>query len=276
LRQLASRLTQHRWDVVLDTHNTLRSNLLLGLMGRRPDARLAKDTAARLAFMKFGRSHPRLILAMRDRFETVVSTGTKTELTALAQPPLAHFGTGGRNRTATTQAPLLGVAPGAKWDTKRWPQENFATLLSLYLKRTHGAARVYLGPQERQWYEGSSLANVVVATESASTVAATDLRDVARNLGGLDLVIANDSGLLHLAEAVGTPVLALFGPTVREFGYYPLLAESRVLETDLSCRPCSRNGKRPCHRNDLACLTGISADLVMQTLLTMLTKECHQ
>jgi heptosyltransferase-2 len=72
-----------------------------------------------------------------------------------------------------------------------------------------------------------------------------------------------------MAEAVGTPVLALFGPTVREFGYFPIRPGSRVMERSLDCRPCSRNGKRPCHRGDLACLRDIPPDEVLAALSAM-------
>ena len=77
-------------------------------------------------------------------------------------------------------------------------------------------------------------------------------------------------GLLHLAEGVGTPVVALFGPTVRAFGYFPVHPRSRVLETDLDCRPCSRNGKRPCHRGDLACLADTPAEAVWAAVQPLL------
>jgi ADP-heptose:LPS heptosyltransferase len=73
---------------------------------------------------------------------------------------------------------------------------------------------------------------------------------------------------MHLAEATGTPVVALFGPTVRAFGYYPQLPPSIALEVDdLDCRPCSRNGKRPCWRGDLACLTRLEPAVVLEAVL---------
>ena len=56
---------------------------------------------------------------------------------------------------------------------------------------------------------------------------------------------------------------------MREFGYYPVLEDSRVLERPLDCRPCSRNGKRPCHRGDLACLRDIQPDEAYSVLCAM-------
>jgi heptosyltransferase-2 len=257
---LAARLRRRRWDTVIDAHNTLRSHLLTGLMGRRPAARLAKDTAARLAFMALGRPHAHLSLHMRDRFDDLFAALRDIGQSAASCPPLAHL------RPGAAPVPILGLAPGAQWDTKRWPEENFAALLALYRCQSNGPVRVYLGPRERAWYAGSALARAMADTEGADVFEAADLTEVAVSLAGLSLLVTNDSGLLHLAEAVNTPVLALFGPTVQEFGYFPLLAASGVLEQELSCRPCSRNGKRPCHRGDLACLRRITPPDVLAAL----------
>jgi heptosyltransferase-2 len=93
-------------------------------------------------------------------------------------------------------------------------------------------------------------------------------------LGGCRRLVCNDSGLMQLAEAVGTPVLAFFGPTVRAFGYAPQLPASVLLEeTELDCRPCSRNGKRPCHRGDLACLERLDPDRAWSALAVDLKPE---
>jgi len=276
VRRLAARLKRQRWDVVLDAHNILRSHLLLALLGRRPNARLAKDTAARLGFMAFGRAVPRLKQRMLDRFDTLCAgvTASTQPASAVTVPPLVHFSQENPKRDSGAGAPVLGLAPGAQWDSKRWPAENFATLLQLFRAQTSGPVRIYLGPREQSWYTGSSLAQAAATDPAVQIIRLPDLPAVARSLAATDVLVTNDSGLLHVAEAVGTRVLAFFGPTVREFGYFPLLKDSRVLETELACRPCSRNGKRPCHRRDLACLTATSAEAALETLVKMLP-EVH-
>jgi heptosyltransferase-2 len=258
--KLAGRLRQRPWTLVVDAHNTLRSRLLLGLWGRRPDVRLAKDTAARLAFMVLGRPHARLALRMRDRFDTLFAALRNKSDGGPTAPPLSHL------RSPAAPVPRIGLAPGAQWETKRWPEEYFATLLAQHQSRGGAGVRIFLGPRERTWFAGSALARAAAEAAGAEIVEAADLTAVASSLAEVSVLVTNDSGLLHLAEAVGTPVLALFGPTVREFGYYPLLDRSQVLEQDLSCRPCSRNGKRPCHRGDLACLRSISPAEVLAAL----------
>jgi ADP-heptose:LPS heptosyltransferase len=76
-------------------------------------------------------------------------------------------------------------------------------------------------------------------------------------------LLSNDSSLGHIAEAVGTPALVLFGPTVEGFGFAPHKKESRAYSSRLGCRPCSKHGKSPCRFGDKLCFLQIpQGDLV--------------
>ena len=263
--RLARELGRRPWDAVVDAHAVLRSHLLLLGLGRRPDARLAQDTPARLRLLAGREGDRALARTMRDRFDDLLPS-----VTGSADPPSGEVPVFPGLEAETSVSPgLLGLAPGAHWATKRWPDERFAEVL-----RSHGAvggrARIFLGPQERVWWDGSPLATAALDT-GAEVLQDLPLVEVARGLAGCGAVLTNDSGLLHLAEAVGRPVAAIFGPTVRAFGYFPGRRDSVVLETELECRPCSRNGKRPCHRGDLACLERIPVGRVEAALALLLT-----
>jgi len=84
------------------------------------------------------------------------------------------------------------------------------------------------------------------------------------------LLVTNDSALLHLAEYVKTPVVAIFGPTVREFGYYPHLKESIPIEIELNCRPCSRSGTSLCPLGTKECLTSIRIGSILGAIESIL------
>ncbi len=265
--RLAGRLRAERWDTVVDAHHILRGHLLLALLGRRADARLAKDTVARLALLRTGQADPRLARTMRDRFAALLPALTGGAPAPADVPPALAALAGPRPEGP----PILGLAPGARWDTKRWPQEHFASLLAAHRAAGGGPVRLFLGPQEDAWFAGGPLA-AAAADAGAEVLRGLSLTEVAARLAGCAVLVTNDSGLLHLAEAVGTPVVALFGPTVRAFGYAPHLPSSRLLETDLDCRPCSRNGKRPCHRGDLACLVRLTPDRVLAAAAPLLQR----
>ncbi len=255
---LAALLRRERFDTVVDAHGVLRAHLLLACWGRRPQARLAKDTVARLALLGLRRPADRLERTMRDRFAALLPALTGDQ----PVPPTAPPALAGLAGPRPAGAPVLGLAPGARWDTKRWPADQFAALLAEHAAAGGGPVRIFLGPQEEAWFEAGPLAGAARAA-GAEVLRGLPLPQVATRLAECAVLVTNDSGLLHLAEAVGTPVVALFGPTVRAFGYAPHLPASVLLETELECRPCSRNGKRPCHRGDLACLQRITPTAVL-------------
>ncbi len=82
-------------------------------------------------------------------------------------------------------------------------------------------------------------------------------------------LVSGDTGVMHMATGVGTPVVALFGPTVEAFGFFPYRARSRVLERDLPCRPCSRMGGPACPLGHHDCLRGILPDAVQAALAAL-------
>jgi heptosyltransferase-2 len=247
--------------LLIDAHRVLRSRLLTGLLGRAPRARLRKDTTARLKLLRGGAAAPALRASMRERLDDLMQRAGLD--LGEAVPPLAHLAPDGERPA------VLGLAPGAQWDPKRWPTEHWVALLEQAVAAGI-AVRIFLGPREDAWFDASPLASASVDRPGVTIVRGRGLGDIAGELAGCRTLVCNDSGLLHLAEAVGTPVLAFFGPTVRAFGYAPQLAASRLLEReDLDCRPCSRNGKRPCHRGDLACLVRITPDEAWRTLGAM-------
>lgn len=259
LHELAGRLRRDRWHRVVDAHNVLRSHALLALLGRRADARLAKDTAARLRLLAGGPDSATLDRTMVDRFDRCLLPGGA--FAGVRRPPLSP---GAGTRTGAAPGPL-GLAPGARWATKRWPEHHWVSLIEGLAAAGERDLRIFLGPDERAWFAGSRLQGAAAAA-GAVVVAGQGLPEVAAALGACRRLVTNDSGLLHLAEAAGTPVLAFFGPTVRQFGYFPRLEASRVLEHEISCRPCSRNGRRPCHRGDLACLESVTPAAALAAL----------
>jgi heptosyltransferase-2 len=86
------------------------------------------------------------------------------------------------------------------------------------------------------------------------------------------LVLSNDSAAAHLAAAVGRPVVAIFGPTVPDFGFAPFGEEHMVVQRQMDCRPCGPHGGRRCPRKTLACMKEISAEEVMDAMFAVLDK----
>jgi len=165
--------------------------------------------------------------------------------------------------------PFIAIAPGAHWPTKRWPSERFAELV-----RKIGTAKwdiVLVGD--------AADAPIAAAIAAAVPFAVRDLcgklplPQLVWVLSRAALLVSNDSGAMHVAEACGVPVIALFGPTVREFGFAPWRKESMVIERKLDCRPCALHGSERCPRGHHRCLREITADDVHRAIRPMLLKH---
>ncbi|RKZ13012.1 hypothetical protein DRQ32_02505 [bacterium] len=245
VRELARRLPR-QYDLVIDAQANLRSRLLCFLVNSGQTRRLAKDGFARWIY-RHGAPRPRALdRRLIDRY------------LALLDDPLPS-----RPDIRTTDpAPdrtQIAVAIGATHDTKRWPIERFAELVARLAGEGYEVS-VIGGPGEEQ------LVQLAAAESGAAWDSRRPLDELADHLQSCVALVGNDSGLLHLAEAVGTPVLGIFGPTVEAWGYAPWQDRSRMLEQDLDCRPCSKMGEKPCRLPEKLCLTRTTVQDVLAAL----------
>jgi len=160
---------------------------------------------------------------------------------------------------------LIAVAPGSVWATKRWPYyAELAPELDGRVVIIGGAADRELAEQIIQRV-GS---RAIDATGKLSLLASAELISRSR------VIVTNDSSPLHLASAMGTPTVAIFGPTVPEFGFGPLAPKSIVLGvTTLGCRPCDRHGPQRCPLGHWRCMREITPRDVAAAVHTLSTKS---
>src|SRR5207247_419242 len=180
------------------------------------------------------------------------------------EPPEFCLGTGAQHRAAQwlrdralADAPLAALAPGAAHATKRWPVAYWSALAERL--RTAGYRSVVVGgPEDR------GLAQQLVAGGAAASAAGEfSLQETGALLARSRVVVSGDTGVMHMATGVGAPVVALFGPTVEQFGFFPYRAPAVVLQRQLDCRPCSATGTATCPLGHHRCLADIApADVV--------------
>ena len=154
-------------------------------------------------------------------------------------------------------ARLAGVHPGSAWKTKRWLPERFAQLC-VRLKAEGLHPVLVGGPGD----EALGL-SIREASGASDLIGKTDLEELKALMGRLSVFVTNDSGPMHLAAASGVPVVAIFGATTRELGFFPYGPGHRVLEADLACRPCGLHGAKECPEGHFLCMKLITVDAVM-------------
>lgn len=153
---------------------------------------------------------------------------------------------------------FTALAPGSVWATKRWP--GYADLAA----RLPGAIVVIGGAED-------ALAGEAIRARDPerirSAAGVLRLRDSAALIEQAALLVTNDSAPLHLAAAVGTRVVAIFGPTVPAFGFGPTGPRDRVVEvTALPCRPCSPHGPMVCPLGHHRCMRDLDVNQVLQAI----------
>jgi heptosyltransferase II len=150
--------------------------------------------------------------------------------------------------------PVVALAPGAVGPSKRWPAASYAALTRRLLAEGF-AVWVLGGPDEKP------LATEIVGDTTARDLTGNDLRNAILALAAADTAVSNDSGLLHVAAAVGTPSIGIFGPT-SPWHWAPLnpLAETIEAATVLDCRPCH---KPVCRLGHHKCMRDIAPETVI-------------
>lgn len=277
LRALKKKIKAEQYDLIIDIHDSLRSKYLRSIRGVQSVV-VNKRIVERAMLVKFKKNIYPNIVPVADRYiETVQSLGVDNDGKGLEIhiPDEILFGVSGKiaklqlNRFEKT----IALCPGAKHFTKRWPSERYAEVGVKIAQKTDAKVLVFGGAGDAKLC--AQVVNHINQTAGAER--ATDcsgqltLVETAAAMGYCDLIVTNDSGLMHMAIAMKKKLIAIAGSTVREFGFFPTNSESIVFERQgLYCRPCSHIGRRQCPEGHFRCMNEIGVDEVYAKAMEVL------
>ena len=263
LARLGSGLRSRGYRWVYLPHRSLRS-AVLALWSGAPERIGFADSAAAFTYTtrvprsREGHEVERLqaLAGPAAAAEHPVSLGLRPEDHAAAEAWLSEH---------RVMSPFIALAPGSVWGTKRWPY--YAELAA----GLDGRVVIVGGTEDVALAQG-----VVDASrgKAVSAAGALGLRASAALIQRARCLVTNDSAPLHLATAVGTPIVALFGPTVPEFGFGPRRAGDVALgHGELPCRPCSTHGPPACPLGHHRCMRELSLEIVRRAVATVASAE---
>jgi heptosyltransferase-2 len=242
---------ERRWDRVIDLSATGRSRRLLRAVRAAAVTRIRKQTLRRVAFVRarwLGADARGLASVLDRMFACVGALGVsrrgRCPRLDVPAPP--------------ADGPVL-LAPGAGRDTKRWPAPRFRELASRLLG---GGDRVLVVGSDAE----RDLLAEVAGGLPAEVVAVSDPAELPPVVARSPLAVTNDSGLLHVAEACGADVVAIFGPTHPALGFAPVRAGSRVVRADVPCSPCDLHGPRRCPKRHFRCMLDVPVERVLEAV----------
>lgn len=256
LRTLARRLRTERYSRAYLPHRSLRT-ATLALLARIP---------ARIGFrggwsFLYTEARPK----PRTGHETDRLLALANGASGLYPPQLRPTAEDEQAAAAVIPGDFIALAPGSIWGSKRWP---YYTDLARRLSDRIGIV-VVGGPDDAGLAE-----EIVRAVEggggrsrAVNACGKLTLRQSAALIARATVLVTNDSAPLHLATAMGTPIVALFGPTVTDFGFGPLRAGDIALGMEgLQCRPCSPHGPLNCPLGHHRCMRDLTVEAVIAAL----------
>ncbi len=264
-------------DIVYCLHRSIRSTLLAYFSQARRIEGFQEGAASWLFHAKVSRTS-KLYEAEKNQLFLDAITGKNISSQSL-YPELAH-GIEDKAMGDTLLKPLegkpfLAICPCSVWRTKRWLPERFAEIIH-WAWTQHELPCVLIG---------SSMDYEVVQTvldaypgpppsPCLNVCGKTSLGTLKYILGKAKAVLSNDSAPLHIANAMGAPVVGVFGPTTKELGFFPMAPKGRafVAELSLACRPCGKHGHQSCPLGHFRCMGELSTARV-QSLLGVVLRD---
>lgn len=259
-------LRQRRFDLAIDLQGLLRSAVMMA--ATRAERRVGLDTAREGASWTYTDV---LAVGERNAVHAVDRSWRVAEALGVgAGPKEFHIPLTDEARnwaedvTCGYPRPWLMLAPGARWKTKRWPPEYFAELACRFWDHFGGSVFFVGGDEERA---AASAVRQRLCGPARDLTGQTTLPHLAAVLARADMMLANDTGPLHLAAALGRPVVAPYTcTTVRRSGPYG--CERGAIATTVACAGSYR--KRCSHRR---CLAELTPERVWPTLFAALSNE---
>ena len=270
LRAIRNRLKNEHYDVALDIHKNWRSMFVCNTIGAKQVFRFNKHVFRRWVLTTFHKDIYKEVRPVYLRFIDaaqqigVVPDGKYTELVVpeqLSESMKDIF----VQANLSFEKRIIALCPGASFSNKQWQVEKFQQLAKRVVTEFDAQVILLGGKKELEMCE--TIANESGAVSFAGKF---DLSQSIAALSMVSLAVANDTGMLHVSEALGVPVVGIYGPTARQFGYFPILPQSKVAQIEnLQCRPCTKMGMNHCPKKHFSCMNDISVEMVLALMRGM-------
>ena len=271
LRRIIRIIRDSRYDGIIDLHSNIRSRLITALSGTHAIQRYRNRRWARFMLVLFRRDvYPDALPVPMRYLEALEAWGVMDDGRGLelVLPSESHNSVNVILEEAgcRTDDRIMVLSPGASRATKRWFPERFAEVGDYFasfgyrIVLTGGRDDVATNHEVAQRMDKSAV----------DLTGRTTLIETAALIGRARLLITHDTGVMHIGVAVGTPLVALFGPTTYHLGFFPFRASSVVVEKEIPCRPCSYHGTARCPKGHFHCMKDIGVEDVIQAADSLL------
>ncbi len=274
LMNLISQLRRYEFDLLIDLHANLRSFLVRRLVKSKGKLKYDKRWLSRFLMVHLKFLKTEAVHTVDSYLEALgkipVEVDDKNPTLFLGQDDgkfAEHFLL---ERNVEKHDIVVGLHPGARWETKRWDEARFAQACRTLIERLNCKVLLFGDSSEEKLVE-----DILKELPKAKV-----LKVVGLSLGALMALIqrcaclvTNDSGPMHIASALSVPVVAIFGPTHPRLGFAPLGSKGVMLCADVECSPCSLHGEKSCRKKAKPCMDLIQPEMVVEAVKTVLEEK---
>lgn len=253
---LIDQLINNNYELVIDLQNNLRSKKIVSSL-KINIVKFDKRSFDKFLLVNFKINNLKEAMPIPIRYSNTIQDFN------LDKQGLDLFTGKSTNAELYGKKNLVGFCPGARHFTKRWPKEYFVELGNKLVKAGY-TILLFGGSIDKELC--SEISKNIYGSIDLSTE--NDLLQTTADMKLCKAIVCNDSGLMHVASAVNTNVVAIFGSTVKEFGFAPYNCNNLILENNsLTCRPCSHIGRGSCPKKHFNCMNSIKPEFVLEKIL---------
>jgi heptosyltransferase II len=258
IRSIAVRLRDLQVHTALIPHRSLRTALAMKLSGVKERIGFAKGGGAMLHTMRV--PYRTGLHEVERNLMLAKAAGWKSEGFKPSIFPEDEDFTVIENILHNTEKYCI-IAPGSMWATKIWPADFYIRAGKVFAGR--GMNVVLSGGTDDESLCRSIAESIPGAVNTCGLLT---LRQSAALYCNSEFVLTGDTAPQHIAAAVGVPVFSIFGPTVRDFGFWPYSEHGYMIEENMDCRPCGVHGHRKCPKKNHACMRNITYTNVVEII----------
>lgn len=257
LFRMGEYLDKLAFEIIIDLHGNIRSKYLMCHIAAPIKVQYHKRRFERFAAVKWKKLNPDAPHTIDLYNDAVLKCGGKI---FARRPVLRLDGYIGTALDFGNSLPIVAIAPGASFPPKQWFPDRFRSLTLEIFERIPANIVLIMADYDAEF----GRLKEEIPPDRLRVFANVDLNELSYIISQTDLLVCNDSALSHVGSAVGTPVVAIFGPTHPTLGFAPRGMRDVIVQVDEYCRPCSLHGKRPCYRDRQYCFERISVQDVFE------------
>jgi heptosyltransferase-2 len=277
IKELKSEIKKEKYDLIIDMHKNFRSFYLKNFSNAKKIFTISKPYISRFLLVNFKINlYKQTFSIIENYFAPLKKIGIQND-----QEGLEVF-TSDDARLKVKEIMedfisegdfVIGMSPGAGFWNKEWTNEGFSGVIDYFARKYK--AKILLFGSEKDNKKIQQISELVFNKNSLLDLSGRlNLLELIAGIEKCNLFITNDTGAMHIAVALKKKVIAIFGPTTKEFGFFPNSKESLVVENfNLSCRPCTHIGKDYCPKKHFKCMRDVKSWNVIEVAEKLLNKN---